>query len=714
MKLESMEIRKLYTNRFVLVSFILVFVLNLLTSYYIYQDQGDGKLMYSASSYKKLHLDIEDMKDEVANTYLLSYYEEIAEKYNMGETLELRYTDDYEKEIMLISDVGFHLEQCMNYQLYLDDIEDKINNNIYSGLSAISGEFSHRNMEQMRMDYEDMRSLSVDYGPSKGIELFSDMITTDFYVILFALVLVVQLITKERDSSQLALYKTTYHGHVRLSIAKLNVIIGSVVGMMLLLHGCNFIMGQQMYGFGDFGRQIQSVTPFLGCGLLISVWQYFILYFVAKVLIHICLSTMAFLIAVKASNSGTLYFILSILYGIGAICYYGISVTSRFSFFKYVNTIALLKSGDIIGKYQNLNILDMPYSYISVFFVVAILFTIIFVYTAIVQFDIQREAVVTGNRKEYKSVLKLSGNHFFLLGHEAHKLLFDGKLLVIILGYCICVLVLYKPASEEFYIAHDTYYNAYIEYVKGPITEATEEFLTRETEKFERLMEEYSNVENTEYYEYVLQPYQAFVQLRDFLTPYLKEFGGEYLHDSGYRLLTGDIIANNEDIKLGLLAVIVLIFPLSYIYGIEYQQNTIVLLKTTYYGRKRTLGMKLLLGVMTVTIIYVITYAPFYYSVLSEFGVESIHAPACSLQNLSAVSNDVSILQYLIFVAIFRYIGLISMMVGLFYVSSKTKSVIGTSLIGVLCVALPLVFAYLQVPGSSYLLLNPFIIGNVF
>lgn len=89
-------------------------------------------------------------------------------------------------------------------------------------------------------------------------------------------------------------------------------------------------------------------------------------------------------------------------------------------------------------------------------------------------------------------------------------------------------------------------------------------------------------------------------------------------------------------------------------------------------------------------------------------------AQACSLQNLANVPQTVSILQYLIFVAIFRYMGLAFMMLGLFYVSSKTKSVIGTCITGVLLVVLPLVFVYLQVPGAVYLLLNPFLIGNVF
>ncbi len=714
MRFESMEFRKLYTSPFVLATFILIVVLNLITSHYIYQDQGGGKLMYSANAYHKLHADIDGMSETDANIYLWSYYEELEDKYTAGQIPMLRYSDDYEKELMLLSDVGFRIEQCMNYNAYLDDIEDAVSKNLNSGLLAISGAFNYRNMEQTRMDYEKMRGLTVEYGPSKGIELFGSMMTTDFYIILFAVVLVVQLITKERESCQLALYKTTYRGHIRLIVAKANVIGISVAGMVLLLQGCNYIIGQFMYGFGDLTRPIQSVASYIGCGLSVSVGQFFILFFVAKILIHMCLSAMAFMIAVKARDSKVLYFCLAIVYGLGAVCYYGIGSTSRFCFFKYVNPVALLNNGSIIGEYRNLNILEMPYSYVSVFGFTVIICMIIFVYNAIVQFDRQRETVVTGRRQKCITMTKGAGMHLSLLGHELHKLLFDGKLLVIILGYSLYILFTNKPVSDEFYVAKDTYYNAYIEYVKGPVTEETEAFLKEETEKFERLDEQYNSVESVEYYEYMLQPYGAFVQLRDVTTPYLKMVGGEYLHDTGYRLLTGDMMTNKKDIKLGLLAVVLLIYPLSYICGIEYQQNTIVLLRSTCYGRAITIGIKVLLGVLTVTVVYVLTYLPFYWNVFREYGTESIYAPACSMQHLALVPANISILEYLIMIAVFRYVGLLLMMLGIFYASTKVRTVVGTSVIGVLFVVFPLVFAYLEIPGLYYLLLNPFIIGNVF
>ena len=61
-----------------------------------------------------------------------------------------------------------------------------------------------------------------------------------------------------------------------------------------------------------------------------------------------------------------------------------------------------------------------------------------------------------------------------------------------------------------------------------------------------------------------------------------------------------------------------------------------------------------------------------------------------------------------------RYIGYLFMMIVMFFLARRTNSVIGACMLGILLFVLPLVFAYLQIPGLRYVLLNPLVIGNVF
>lgn len=709
MSLEYKEFKKLYTNRFVLVVYGVIFVLNALTSYYVYMDNEQGKRMYTPDSYRQVYEDIGQMGTESAYAYLRNCLNNLTEKMQSGQTLKLSYTDSIEEEILLLSEVQSNFQQTMHYDDYLDGIVRQADKTQYSGMVGV---YAQRDIQQRLQDIEQIRGISVSYGPSKGIELFSSLKTTDFYVVVLFLVLVVQMVTRERESGELSLYKATYHGRMRLAISKLIILLTSVLGITLLLQGTNYILGQKIYGFGDLHRAIQSVDAFISCTHPLSVGQFLVLFFGGKFLIYAMLALFALWVAIEVKYSVVFYGINIIVYGTGMVCSYTIHSSSVFAFWKYVNVFALLDVGNIIGKYQNLNVFKVPYSYPGVFLVIVFALTVVLGYLALNRFSVQNEADYVYKKERNQRLCRL-GKHNSIFLWEMRKLFVNGRWCVLLVLYSFFVLFTYKPVEEAFSIQKDAYYDAYIDYLKGPVSNRTEMFIARENQKYEWILQNGEKLSGNAY-AYHMLPYEAFTQIRDSATPYLKRVKGEYLRDTGYRLLTGDDIANKKDIKLAVMAVLMLIYPLSYIYGMEYQQGTNVLLKMTCHGRGKTRGIKTIHGLLVIISVYLLTYVPFYYSVLSEYGTESIHAPACSLQHLMKIPHDVSILEYLVFVAVMRCIGFILMMLLIFYLSGKIKSVIKTCLVAVLLVVLPLVFAYLQIPGGDFYLLNPFFIGNIY
>ena len=79
----------------------------------------------------------------------------------------------------------------------------------------------------------------------------------------------------------------------------------------------------------------------------------------------------------------------------------------------------------------------------------------------------------------------------------------------------------------------------------------------------------------------------------------------------------------------------------TYVYAAEYQTGANVLLKTSARGREDTFLCKFGIGVSIVTIIFALTYAPYFYNILSAYGTRGINAPACSIEALS--NFDISI-----------------------------------------------------------------------
>jgi hypothetical protein len=112
--------------------------------------------------------------------------------------------------------------------------------------------------------------------------------------------------------------------------------------------------------------------------------------------------------------------------------------------------------------------------------------------------------------------------------------------------------------------------------------------------------------------------------------------------------------------------------------------------------------------------IYVITYAPYFYNVLSTYGTRALSAPAVSMEHLSGLPGWISIFQYLVIISLMRYIGLVLAVLIIFGVSAKLKSYIAALLAGMGILILPLLMSMLNITFFDYVLLNPLMIGNIF
>ena len=166
-----------------------------------------------------------------------------------------------------------------------------------------------------------------------------------------------------------------------------------------------------------------------------------------------------------------------------------------------------------------------------------------------------------------------------------------------------------------------------------------------------------------------------------------------------------------KDLTLGLTAMAMVILCLTYVYAAEYQTGANVLLKTSARGREDTFLCKFGIGVIIVTIIFALTYTPYFYNVISAYGTRGINAPACSIESLS--NFDVSIKGYLILIIAGRYLALLCAMLIIYFLSAKLKSVISTFLAATAVLILPILLALLGIGFFDYVLLNPILIGNI-
>ncbi|MGN0165838.1 MAG: hypothetical protein ACI39R_06615 [Lachnospiraceae bacterium] len=720
MRIFRNELVKFFTSKFILSAFGMLLLINVIIIFNQAFNSGGKINFYLPSAYRAIYTDIEEMSTGEQKQYIeelcVKYYTMQDDEHTVG-SAEL-YTENEKSEIALLSDVLEVTEECENYQEFLNGIKSDATLGISMGLFADSDTYTYKNVQKTLKDFKDMFDISLVAGPIKGIFLATDCVTTDLLVIIFIMAAVAFLVLRERETAVLNLCKTVYNGRLPLGVVKAGVIVLVSILTVILFYGVNYLLGYAIYGMGDLSRPVQSVLSH--CVLKVSVEEYLFLYILGKCIAVMGIAMFFYLAATVCATAMQFYLVTVITTILASLGYYSLSATSNLVLLKYLNPVAFLDTNSVLGYYRNINIAGNPVTYLTLFCLVSMLSIFIFTYYGASLFADLKEAVLSEGSRLSVRIIDRTGKRTGIFLHELYKCFIGGRVLVILVIYAIFTIISYKPVRESYYIMEDSIYNSYISILTGPWSDEKTSYVNNEVIRIEELEKEketrLSEAETEEeavriegFYDTELLAKSAVVELEAH-TEYLETVNGDYYIDTGYKLLTGYYTALNKDAWLALLAVLVLIVCLSYIYSVEFAYGMNSLLKTTLNGRGRTMAYKLLIGMIIIVSVFLLTYVPVYYSVLKEFGIAGIHFKACSMSHLSSVPGSISVLLYLIIKNCLRIAGMIIMMAVIFVLSSKLKSFVSTILISVVLFATPIVLFIAEVPGAKYILLNSFLI----
>lgn len=742
MKIYLGELVKAFCKKTTVGIFIVLAVLN---GVLLWVNENQKNDMYTTAQYKSAYADLEGLSVEQAYEQVslqlqklqlierLSFGEDISDTLSQfpeidGEQLMkeyknksyLKYTNDSFSERQLLKDVLAEVESCAKYEDYLTGIDETARKMTGISLFADPDSFSYKNIAKTPGDFAHLKGSELEIAPSKGVEMATEFLATDLIGSIMIMTVVVTIVTREKELNQIVLSRTTFKGRASLGIAKLFTCFTAAFIAEILLYAVNFAVSYFTYGFGDLSRQIQSVYDFNGSNLKISVLEYFILFLIAKLAVYCVFAGLIYLVTVISNTAVKVYGILVVTIAAEAVLYYTIPSASYLCPLKYVNILAYANTKDLFSSYLNLNLFGKPVNYMAVFSVSIAVMLIAFSVIAVLIFSKQR---VLKSRTRKFSLAKFSifkGRTTNLFLQECYKIFIGGKALLILIVFAAATFLAYEPIRESFSSADEVYYKQYMLKYEGGYTADKQKMIDEEERKFTdaqtNMAEELANTDGDGIfimmkYQEILAPQFAFEQVKTH-ADYLKSTGnGEFVYDSGYKLLTGDESAGNKDLTLGLTAMAMVICCLVYVYSAEYQTGADVLLKTSARGRGETFIIKFAIGMIIVTVIYVLTYAPYFYNVLNAYGTRGIDAPICSLETFA--DRDMSIKGYLILISIGRYIALVCAMLIIYFLSVRLKSVISTFLAGTAVLVLPILLSLLGIGLFDYVLLNPILIGNL-
>lgn len=719
-------------------------VLAILNGILLWVNENQREEFYTTEQYKAVFAELEGMSIKDAYNKINKQYQklQIIDSLSMGEDISeelkenpnidgelllkdyrnksyLKYTKDSMTEQELLSDVLAEIESSLNYDNYLKNIDDTAAQMTSISIFADSDTFSYKNIAKTPDDFKHLKGSELKIGPSRGISMATGFVATDLIGLLMIMTIVVTIVTREKELNQIILSKTTYKGRLNLGVSKLFTCLFAALISVIILYAINFLVSYFTYGFGDLTRQIQSVYDFNGSSLKISVLDYFVLFLFAKLIVYCVFAGLIYLVTVCSRSAVQVYGILILSIAAEAVLYYTIPSTSYLCPLKYINILAYSNTKDLFANYMNLNLFGQPINYIVVFLISIIILLIVFSILSVYVFSNQSIIKSRSTRSIISKFRIFKGRNTNLFLQECYKIFIGGKALLILIAFAVAVVITYEPMKEDFKSVDDVYYKQYMLEYEGKYTSQKQQMIDDEEQKFIDAENNISDLsENSDdnfliimKYQKLLDSQEAFEQVKEH-AEYLKTTeNGEFIYDSGYKLLTGDESSGNKDLTLGLTAMAIVVCCLVYIYSIEYQTGSNVLLRTSSKGRGNIFLYKFLIGLIIITAIYILTYAPYFYNVLSAYGTSGINAPAYSIKALS--SFNMSIKSYLIMICIGRYVSLILAMLIIFWLSSKLRSLILTFLASTAILILPILMSLLGIKFFDYVLLNPILIGNV-
>lgn len=695
------EICKLLTKRNIAIILLLVAINSLVQLYTITTPDNDG---YSLKEYSRL------------------YHE--SSSYGTGELLdrleeEKTNADTYGKA-NLYDRVYDEVKACVKYDEYLDSVDEKTGDIAIMNQFAGNGGYAVKNAIKTSKVYSKLKGTTLSVEDPMGVLNITDNDITDYILVIMIFIVAVNLVFYEKKENQLNFLRTATNGRKKLMAAKTVTMCLSVIFIIVCLYGINAVISRCVFDPIDLKSPVQSVYLYRNSPFGMNIGEFLTGYFLVKILSCILIGILFMLICAIFDHIIFVFAVSALTVIMEIICHTKISGTHFLAFLKYLNVIYGVKTGGMFSDYVNLNVVGYPVNTCFLYGILWLVLMVIFSYAVINYLELPHEKRSTSLQKT--NVFRAFESHTSLFRHECYKMLIPGRGLGILVIACMLT-IWWNPAERiKFDTVDEVYYKEYMDKFYGPLNAQKQEMLNEEKAKYEQLAADISaDLEQGKSESYISIKYKEELSRQsafDMVTEhveYLKtQKAGWLFYEKGYDILTDSSNSNNRDVSQAFIYLIWLITLTCGIYGVDFENLEMRILRTTYNGRKKLKSIKGVLGISCTVIAFVLVYIVRLLNILRAYGTRGLDAPAVSMEHLSRVPQNISVLQYIVIIMLMRLIGGLIVTKVVFVLFRCLKSSISVIVLSVVIFIVPLALVVFNVPGGEYILLNPLLLGNIF
>ena len=701
MRILKSDICKLFSRRTVWI-LLLLFAVNPLLQLYSVRTPGEDA--YSLSDYSSLYREVS--KERPENVLAgLKEREENARTYDAFNLSRRVYGE---------------LEAILSYGDYLASIDDKADEIAIMQRFADDGGYALKNATKTSAVYDKLKGVTPKVQDPMPLLSITDNAVTDYLAIIMIFILSLNLVFYEKNEDQLSLLRTAKNGRSRLMAAKAGAMFLSVLAVVIGLYTVNAVVGRCLFGAIDFVSPLQSIYLYRQSPFAITIGQYLGLWFLAKVLT-------CFLIGIFFMLMGALFNSIIFVFVTSAaavlletVLYAKIPATHFLAIFKYINISYGIRTGDMFSDYVNLNLFETPVNTFLLYWIVWLLVTAFIAWGVISYLEVPHETKASSAGK--RVFLRNLESHTSVFLHECYKLFVPGRCLIVLILACLFT-IWWNPAEKvQFDSMDEVYYKDYMDRFEGPLNAETRALLQAEQDRFDSLFENIqADLSQGKSQYYIDTKYQdemkrqgAFDKVSEHVSYVETIPEGQLFFDKGYTILTDRDNYKNRDIMQAFVFVILLIAAAFGIYGVDYRNSEMRILRTTCNGRRKLTGIKCMLGVCGTLVAFVLSYMVFAINIIKAYGTGGVGAPAASMEHLSKIPQSITVGGYLLLVMLMRFAGGLLVVAIISLLFRYFRNSIPVVIACVVIFLIPLVLVAFGIPNTQYVLLNPLLFGNVF
>ena len=634
-------------------------------------------------------MNFERIKKEDINSYLDIWqneesklrqtYPEIAQEYDDNKA-SYKESEYIAKEVIL-SEISSQIEHIIDYPDYLNSINLKSEQMNEISIFSDSSSDSNANIKKTASDYANLKYVNLELGNDKTVTSVVSFELIHYLIFLLNLTIVIAFI-QERKSGLWSIIHSTKKGRFILAFERIGILTAGVVLSTVIMYIVLFAASFILYGGTEVFRSIQSISEFKNFVFPMSVLEFIIFYVFVNILSQLVLILFVYLIITLVREINIAVGIIGIILVSEYVLYRVLPIQSNFSVLKCINLFCFFNPTTEIMQYHNLNLFGIVINRFWMMFYSLIVLTLIFGFLTILisacKYPESNENRITivFNRLHTKlsSYYWRVVENFSTLGYELYKLLIIKKGWIVLTAF---VFILFNSVNTtEVHINEadsivDEFYDKYSGKLSDDALEYTSNLKNQIDEADAELAQAYMDYKegkiSQDSYDYHTLKSEAFDGKREALSiiqsriSYAEEQGenGWLVNPNGYsELLSTDGFQRQQNFAL--LSIFCITIILSSVFAFEKQSMVYPVLMSTSKGRNSLFRKKMLSAIIITMAIWICTGFVELITVGIRYPLNDLSAPINSLEFMNEIPVNLSIIEFIIGLYIFRLILMMS------------------------------------------------------